>query len=111
MANHTGGYLKNLSLSFFQIIVISIFSALLLLISSSLLINEVTHMANYPTMLGEVDLCESLRHVGKQTCGHLQISAVSSFGVFVFAFYRFFFMSGVLMKLNARKHPLRQYEN
>ncbi len=78
MANHTCSYLKNLFLSFFQIMIISIFSALLLLISSSLLIYEVTHLANYPTMLGEVDLCESLRNVGKQTCGHLQISAVSS---------------------------------
>ncbi|KAL9975393.1 hypothetical protein ACROYT_G012550 [Oculina patagonica] len=61
------------------IMIISIFSALLLLISSSLLIYEVTHLANYPTMLGEVDLCESLRNVGKQTCGHLQISAICGF--------------------------------
>ena len=66
--------------------IISIFSAVLLLVSSSLLINEVTHLANYPTMLGEIDLCESLRNVGKQTCGHLQISAVSSVGLLLVPF-------------------------
>lgn len=59
--------------------VISIFSALLLLVSSSLLLNEVTHLANYQTPLGKVDLCKALRHAGKQSCGHLQIAAVRSF--------------------------------
>jgi len=62
-----------------QIMVISIFSALLLLVSSSLLLSEVTHLANYHTALGKVDLCKAFRHAGKQTCGHLQIAAVRSF--------------------------------
>lgn len=63
---------------FFQIMIISIFSAILLLVSSSLLMNEVTHLANYPSPLGKIDLCKALRHVGKRTCGHLQIAAVRS---------------------------------
>ena len=67
--------------------IISIFSAILLLVSSSLLINEVAHLASYPTTLGEVDLCKALRHVGKKTCGHLQISAVGSFGSMCFSWY------------------------
>jgi len=63
---------------FSQIMTISILSAMLLLVSSSLLLNEVTHLANYTSPLGKVDLCMALRHAGKQTCGHLQIAAVRS---------------------------------
>ena len=58
--------------------IISIFSAILLLVSSSLLLDEVTHLSNYTTPLGKVDLCRALRHAGKQTCGHLQIAGVRS---------------------------------
>ena len=59
--------------------IISIFGAILLLVSSSLLLDEVTHLANYTTPLGKVDMCVALRHAGKQTCGHLQIAGVRSF--------------------------------
>nr|XP_058956736.1 uncharacterized protein LOC131783974 [Pocillopora verrucosa] len=73
---------------------ISIFSAVLLLVSSSLLLNEVTHLSNYPTPLGEMNLCQAQRHIGRQTCGHLQVSAVcglSAMLLFIgdFIFYYF----------------------
>jgi len=61
-----------------QIMIISMASAILLLVASSLLLDEVTHLANYTTALGKVDMCMALRHAGRQTCGHLQIAAVSS---------------------------------
>lgn len=74
---------------------ISIFSAVLLLVSSSLLLNEVTHLSNYPTPLGEMNLCQAQRHIGSQTCGHLQVSAVSLLN-------RFFLSSSIVVfaKLN-----------
>ena len=58
-------------------VIISICSATLLLLSSALLLNEVTHLANYHTPLGEIDLCKAMKHAGKQTCGHLQVASVS----------------------------------
>lgn len=70
---------------------ISIFSAVLLLVSSSLLLNEVTHLSNYPTPLGEMNLCQAQRHIGRQTCGHLQVSAVSPLN----RFFSFFFHCGL----------------
>ncbi|XP_022805790.1 uncharacterized protein LOC111342928 [Stylophora pistillata] len=74
---------------------ISIFSAVILLVSSSLLLNEVTHLSDYPTPLGKINLCQAQGYIGKQTCGHLQVSAICGLlamllfvGDFIYYFFK-----------------------